>query len=218
MAVRDLSNLVKADDVISTEHLVTLLVVVSKYSQKDWLSHYETLSSFVVCGELRQCQQLQVICLMHCWLVWSVCCFVSFVALCGCCDTMVCWCRSHGPQRNCQRTMSMHCTQWLCFVRWQTHSKHLLVRRVFRCARSLCRRVKHICFFYYLGFMTQIWQLIFSDSCGDLWNQVRDFEFDPEGQMQRSEELDRLQHDQEILQTTLLQWCYASYGEVPIST
>jgi V-type H+-transporting ATPase subunit C len=65
--------------------------------------------------------------------------------------------------------------------------------------------------------MTQIWQLIFSDSCGDLWNQVRDFEFDPEGQMQRSEELDRLQHDQEILQSTLLQWCYASYGEVPIS-
>jgi hypothetical protein len=69
MAVRDLSNLVKADDVISTEHLVTLLVVVSKYSQKDWLSHYETLSSFVVCGELRQCQQFQVICLMHCQLV-----------------------------------------------------------------------------------------------------------------------------------------------------
>ncbi len=69
MAVRDLSNLVKADYVISTEHLVTLLVVVSKYSQKDWLSHYETLSSFVVCGELRQCQQFQVICLMHCRLV-----------------------------------------------------------------------------------------------------------------------------------------------------
>jgi V-type H+-transporting ATPase subunit C len=66
MAVRDLSNLVKADDVISTEHLVTLLVVVSKYSQKDWLSHYETLSSFVVCGELKQCQQFQVTCLMHC--------------------------------------------------------------------------------------------------------------------------------------------------------
>jgi V-type H+-transporting ATPase subunit C len=46
--VRDLSDLVKADDVVNTEHLVTLLVVVSKYSQKDWLSHYETLSSFVV--------------------------------------------------------------------------------------------------------------------------------------------------------------------------
>jgi V-type H+-transporting ATPase subunit C len=56
MAVRDLSDLVKADDVVNTEHLVTLLVVVSKYSQKDWLSHYETLSSFVVCGELQQCQ------------------------------------------------------------------------------------------------------------------------------------------------------------------
>jgi len=87
----------------------------------------------------------------------------------------------------------------------------------FQVGSKLCCRVKHICFFNHLGFMTQIWQLIFSDSCGDLWNQVRDFEFDPEGQMQRSEELDRLQHDQEILQSTLLQWCYASYGEVPIS-
>jgi hypothetical protein len=157
MAVRDLSNLVKADDVISTEHLVTLLVVVSKYSQKDWLSHYETLSSFVVCGELRQCQQFQVICLMHCRLVWSVtnCCLlwtsskvheVVHQVLCYhicefCCFVWLLWhyghwCRSHGPQRNCQRTMSMHCTQWLCFVRWQTHSKHLLVRRVFRWAPS----------------------------------------------------------------------------------
>jgi len=181
MAVRDLSNLVKADDVISTEHLVTLLVVVSKYSQKDWLSHYETLSSFVVCGELKQCQQFHVTCLMHCWLVWSVtkCCLlwtsskvheavpqvitsVSFVALCGCTcyHTVVCSCRSHGLQRNCQRTMSMRCIQWLCFVRWQTHSKHLLVRRVFRLAPSLCCRVKHLYIFLNLGFMTQIWQLI----------------------------------------------------------
>jgi hypothetical protein len=49
MAVRDLSNVVKPDDIISTEHLTTLLVVVSKYSQKDWLASYETLSNFVVC-------------------------------------------------------------------------------------------------------------------------------------------------------------------------
>ncbi|GLJ26606.1 hypothetical protein SUGI_0516770 [Cryptomeria japonica] len=48
MAVRDLSNLVKAEDMISSEHLTTLLAVVPKYSQKDWLSSYETLSTFVV--------------------------------------------------------------------------------------------------------------------------------------------------------------------------
>jgi V-type H+-transporting ATPase subunit C len=52
MAVRDLSNVVKPDDIISTEHLTTLLVVVSKYSQKDWLASYEKLSNFVVCDWL----------------------------------------------------------------------------------------------------------------------------------------------------------------------
>lgn len=52
MAVRDLSSHVKPDDIINTEHLITLLVVVSKYSQKDWLASYETLSNFVVCSWL----------------------------------------------------------------------------------------------------------------------------------------------------------------------
>lgn len=50
MAVRDLSNVVKPEDIVNTEHLTTLLVVVSKYSQKDWLASYETLSTFVVGG------------------------------------------------------------------------------------------------------------------------------------------------------------------------
>ncbi|KAJ7524212.1 hypothetical protein O6H91_18G082800 [Diphasiastrum complanatum] len=48
MAVRELSTLVKSEDVISSEHLTTLLVVVSKYSQKEWITSYETLSDFVV--------------------------------------------------------------------------------------------------------------------------------------------------------------------------
>lgn len=48
MAVRDLSNMVKPQDIVSSEHLTTLLAVVSKYSQKDWLSSYETLSTYVV--------------------------------------------------------------------------------------------------------------------------------------------------------------------------
>lgn len=48
LAVRDLSNLVKPEDIIASEHLVTLLAVVPKYSQKDWLASYETLTSYVV--------------------------------------------------------------------------------------------------------------------------------------------------------------------------
>lgn len=48
LAVRDLSSLVKPEDIITSEHLVTLLAVVPKYSQKDWLSSYETLTNYVV--------------------------------------------------------------------------------------------------------------------------------------------------------------------------
>ncbi|XP_043718256.1 V-type proton ATPase subunit C [Telopea speciosissima] len=48
LAVRDLSNLVKPEDVITSEHLVTLLAIVPKFSQKDWLSSYETLANYVV--------------------------------------------------------------------------------------------------------------------------------------------------------------------------
>lgn len=48
LAVRDISNLVKPEDIITSEHLATLLVIVPKYSQKEWLSSYETLTSYVV--------------------------------------------------------------------------------------------------------------------------------------------------------------------------
>jgi len=48
LAVRDLSNLVKPEDIITSENLNTLLAIVSKYSQKDWLSSYETLTDYVV--------------------------------------------------------------------------------------------------------------------------------------------------------------------------
>uniref|UniRef100_A0A7N0V042 V-type proton ATPase subunit C n=1 Tax=Kalanchoe fedtschenkoi TaxID=63787 RepID=A0A7N0V042_KALFE len=47
LAVRDLSNLVKPEDIVTSEHLVTLLAVVPKYSQKDWLANYETLTNYV---------------------------------------------------------------------------------------------------------------------------------------------------------------------------
>jgi hypothetical protein len=48
LAVRDLSNLIKPEDMVTTEHLVTLLSIVPKYSQKDWLASYESLDTFVV--------------------------------------------------------------------------------------------------------------------------------------------------------------------------
>jgi hypothetical protein len=40
--------LVKPEDIVTSEHLTTLLAIVSKYSQKDWLASYETLNSYVV--------------------------------------------------------------------------------------------------------------------------------------------------------------------------
>ncbi|MCO5558701.1 hypothetical protein L7F22_012287 [Adiantum nelumboides] len=58
MAVRDLSSLVKTEDIVSSEHIMTVFVIVSKYSQKEWLSSYETLSTFV-----RSNTRLRV----HCW-------------------------------------------------------------------------------------------------------------------------------------------------------
>ncbi|XP_021765139.1 V-type proton ATPase subunit C-like [Chenopodium quinoa] len=48
LAVRDLSSLVKPEDIVVSEHMVTLLAVVSKFSQKDWLASYETLTEYVV--------------------------------------------------------------------------------------------------------------------------------------------------------------------------
>ncbi|KMZ64235.1 V-type proton ATPase subunit C [Zostera marina] len=48
LAVRDISNLVKPEDIITSEHLVTLVAVIPIYSQKDWLASYESLTNFVV--------------------------------------------------------------------------------------------------------------------------------------------------------------------------
>lgn len=48
LLVRDLGTIVKESDVVESENLTTLMVVVGKYSQKDWLDAYETLSQFVV--------------------------------------------------------------------------------------------------------------------------------------------------------------------------
>lgn len=129
MAVRDLSNLVKAEDIISSEHLTTLLAVVSKYSQKDWLSSYETLSTFVVPRSSKKLQEDNE------YALYSV----------------------------------------------------TLFRKVADSFRTSAREK---------GF------------------QIRDFEYDPEAQGRRREELESLINDQETMRGALQQWCYASYGEV----
>ncbi|XP_057527768.1 V-type proton ATPase subunit C [Amaranthus tricolor] len=129
LAVRDLSDLVKPEDIISSEHLVTLLAVVSKFSQKDWLSSYETLTDYVVPRSSKKLFEDNE------YALYTVTMF-SRVA-----DNF----RLKARER---------------------------------------------------GF------------------QVRDFEYDPETQDSRKQELQKLAHDQETMRTALLQWCYSSYGEV----
>ncbi|CAA6660016.1 unnamed protein product [Spirodela intermedia] len=129
LAVRDVSNLVKPEDIITSEHLVTLLAVVSKYSQKEWLSTYETLTTFVV---PRSSKKL-----------------------------------------------------------YEDNEYALYTVTLFsRVADS------------------------FKTSARDRGFQIREFEFSPEAQENRKEELEKLIQDQEIIRSSLLQWCYASYGEV----
>ncbi len=48
LAVRDVSSLVHASQLVDTENLTTLLVVVPKSAKSEWLAQYESLSDFVV--------------------------------------------------------------------------------------------------------------------------------------------------------------------------
>ncbi|KAG6401852.1 hypothetical protein SASPL_138720 [Salvia splendens] len=129
LAVRDLSNLVKPEDVVSSEHLTTLLAIVSKYSQKDWLSSYESLTSYVV---PRSSKKL------------------------------------HEDNEYALYTVTL-------FSRDVDNFKTKARERNF---------------------------------------QVRDFEYNPETQDSRKQELEKLMQDQETMRSSLLQWCYTSYGEV----
>ncbi|KAG8501355.1 hypothetical protein CXB51_003533 [Gossypium anomalum] len=129
LAVRDLSNLVKPEDIITSEHLVTLLAVVPKYSQKDWLSSYETLTTYVVPRSSKKLYEDNE------YALYTV---------------------------------------------------------------SLFGRVADN----------------FRTSARERGFQVRDFEYSPEAQESRKQELEKLVQDQDMLRSSLLQWCYASYGEV----
>ncbi|KAK1282498.1 V-type proton ATPase subunit C [Acorus calamus] len=129
IAVRDLSGLVKPEDIITSEHLVTLLAVVPKYSQKDWLSSYETLTTYVV---PRSSKKL------------------------------------HEDNEYALYTVTL-------FGRVADNFKTSARERGF---------------------------------------QIRDFEYSPEAQQSRQQELEKLVQDQENMKSSLLQWCCFSYGEV----
>ncbi|KAF2589096.1 hypothetical protein F2Q70_00040020 [Brassica cretica] len=129
LAVRDLSNLVKPEDIVASEHLVTLLAVVPKYSQKDWLACYETLTEYVVPRSSKKLFEDNE------YALYTV----------------------------------------------------TLFTRVADNYRTSAREK---------GF------------------QIRDFEHSVEAQETRKQELEKLVQDQESLRTSLLQWCYTSYGEV----
>ncbi|KAI5659816.1 hypothetical protein M9H77_28609 [Catharanthus roseus] len=129
LAVRDLSNLVKPEDIITSEHLTTLLAVVPKYSQKDWLASYETLTTYVVPRSSKRLYEDNEYALF----------------------TVVLFSRDADNFRTKARERGY---------------------------------------------------------------QIREFEFDPETQDSRKQELEKLMQDQERFRSTLLQWCYTSYGEV----
>ncbi|KAG2615027.1 hypothetical protein PVAP13_3NG026800 [Panicum virgatum] len=140
LAVRDLSNLVKPEDMITSEHLVTLLAIVPKYSQKDWLASYESLDTFVV---------------------------------------------------------------MLTFVRASF--------KVPRSSKKLYEDNE-----YALYTVTLFAKVVdnFKVHAREKGFQVRDFEYSPEAQESRKQEMEKLLQDQEAMRTSLLQWCYASYSEV----
>ncbi|XBJ13211.1 hypothetical protein VPH35_017599 [Triticum aestivum] len=129
LAVRDLSNLIKPEDMVTSEHLVTLLSIVPKYSQKDWLSSYESLDTFVVPRSSKKLYEDNE------YALYTVTLFAKVVD------------------------------------NFKVHAREK-------------------------GF------------------QIRDFEYSPEAQESRKQELEKLLQDQEVMRTSLLQWCYASYSEV----
>ena len=75
LAVRALAGVVSSKDIISTENLVTLFVVVSKHTKLEWLSSYEKFCEFVVSYEHPSC-------IAH---LDQSCALLTFLALGHCC-------------------------------------------------------------------------------------------------------------------------------------
>jgi hypothetical protein len=64
--VRDISTMVKPSQLIDSENLTTLFVIVSKFGLQEWEATYEKLSNFVVgMGQLQDvCNGKQVMTVM----------------------------------------------------------------------------------------------------------------------------------------------------------
>lgn len=60
-------------------------------------------------------------------------------------------------------------------------------------------------------------EILFHESPVVNIGQIRDFEYNSETQECRKQELEKLMQDQERFKSSLLQWCYTSYGEVTFS-
>ncbi|KAI3455110.1 hypothetical protein Pfo_011773 [Paulownia fortunei] len=190
LAVRDLSNLVKPQDIISSEHLTTLLAIVPKYSQKDWLSSYETLTTYVVSTS-----------------------FTSYEAVPLFIQTAV------GCAVYIQHWLTNYTLSWFYVPRIREASLPILIKHenwhsaclVPRSSKKLHEDNEYALYTVTLfsrdadNFRTKAREINF---------QIRDFEYSPETQESRKQELEKLMQDQETLRSSLLQWCYTSYGEV----
>ncbi|KAL2492181.1 V-type proton ATPase subunit C [Abeliophyllum distichum] len=119
----------RIEDDLKAQHLTTLIAIVPKYSQKDWLSSYETLTTFVV----PRCSKMP-----------------------------------HEDNEYALYTVTL-------FNRDADNF------RTKACERNF---------------------------------QILDFEYDPETQVSRRHEIEKLNQYQDASRSSLLQWCYTSYGEV----
>ncbi|KAF3606628.1 hypothetical protein DY000_02045097 [Brassica cretica] len=155
LAVRDLSNLVKPEDVVTSEHLLTLLAVVPKYSQKDWLACYETLTDFVVPRSSKKLFEDNE------YALYTVTLFTRVA------DNY----RTSAREKGFQVSISSQVPDITSRAFLEVRNNHLPVA-------------------------------------------IRDFEHSVEAQETRKQELEKLVQDQESLRSSLLQWCYTSYGEV----
>lgn len=48
LVIRDLSDIVKEEDIFTSDYMTTVLVAIPKYSLKEWNSTYEKLNPFIV--------------------------------------------------------------------------------------------------------------------------------------------------------------------------
>ncbi len=107
LAVRDLAGVVTSKDIISTENLVTLFVVVSKHTKLEWQSSYEKFCEFVVS------QDTPETCCVAC-LVWS-----AMLHLLACAVLVhpildLCMCAQHGFAHVSSAMCHLPCHVMLC--------------------------------------------------------------------------------------------------------